>query len=36
MERSYITNDHWYRQPEGWWHGVLDLTTPSQEERNHG
>jgi hypothetical protein len=19
MERSYITNDHWYRQRETWW-----------------
>jgi len=25
MERTYITNDHWYRVPETWWHGVSDL-----------
>jgi hypothetical protein len=36
MERTYITNDHWYRQPEGWWHGVPDLTVPSREDQNHG
>ena len=25
MERTYITNDHWYRQRETWWHGIADL-----------
>ena len=25
MARTYITNDHWYRVPETWWHGVPDL-----------
>ena len=24
MERTYITNEHWYRQRETWWHGVAD------------
>jgi len=36
MERTYVTNDHWYRQPEGWWHGVPDLTIPSREDGSHG
>ncbi len=24
MERTYITNDHWYRDRETWWHGGGD------------
>jgi hypothetical protein len=28
MERTYITNDHWYRVPETWWHGVADVGDP--------
>ena len=30
MERTYITNDQWYRQHETWWHAVADAT-PSVE-----
>ena len=26
MERTYITNDQWYRQRETWWHAVADAT----------
>ena len=26
MARTYITNEHWYRVPETWWHGVADAT----------
>ena len=26
MRRSYITNDHWYRVTEHWWHGVSEAT----------
>ncbi len=25
MARTYIINDHWFRVPETWWHGVSDL-----------
>jgi len=28
MERTYITNDQWYRQRETWWHAVSDLSPP--------
>jgi hypothetical protein len=28
MERTYITNDQWYRQRETWWHAVSDLGPP--------
>ena len=34
MERTYITNEHWYRTPEAWWHAVSDidaLSTPEEE-----
>ncbi|MCB1858326.1 MAG: TraM recognition domain-containing protein, partial [Gammaproteobacteria bacterium] len=30
MERTYITNDQWYRQRETWWHAVSDVS-PSRE-----
>ena len=30
MERTYITNDQWYRQRETWWHAVADAA-PSVE-----
>ncbi|MCP4996929.1 MAG: conjugative coupling factor TraD, PFGI-1 class, partial [Gammaproteobacteria bacterium] len=26
MERTYITNDHWYRVQEPWWAAVTDVT----------
>ena len=29
MERTYITNDHWYRVQEPWWAGVADVAEPS-------
>jgi hypothetical protein len=39
MKRTYITNDHWYRVRESWWHaeadgvemGVSDYHDPSRE-----
>ncbi len=31
MERTYITNDHWYRVQEPWWGAVADITEPSAE-----
>jgi hypothetical protein len=36
MERSYITNDHWYRVPETWWHGVPDIDAPMESDPSHG
>ncbi len=26
MERTYVTNDHWYRSEEAWWTSVADST----------
>ena len=31
MRRSYITNDHWYRVTEHWWHGVSEATVELAE-----
>ena len=31
MERTYITNDHWYRVQEPWWGAVADVTEPVAE-----
>ena len=31
MERTYITNDHWYRIQEPWWGVVADITEPADE-----
>ncbi|MCP4129143.1 MAG: type IV conjugative transfer system coupling protein TraD [Gammaproteobacteria bacterium] len=31
MERTYITNDHWYRVQEPWWGAVADVTEPAAE-----
>ncbi|MEW8660783.1 MAG: TraM recognition domain-containing protein, partial [Candidatus Thiodiazotropha endolucinida] len=31
MERTYITNDHWYRIQEPWWGTVADVTEPAAE-----
>jgi conjugative coupling factor TraD (SXT/TOL subfamily) len=31
MERTYITNDHWYRVQEPWWAAVSDVTEPTAE-----
>ena len=28
MERTYITNDHWYRVQEPWWTAVADVAEP--------
>jgi hypothetical protein len=36
MERTYITNDHWYRVPESWWHGVPDIDAPMEKDFTHG
>jgi len=32
MERTYITNDHWYRIQEPWWGAVADVTEPTTAE----
>lgn len=31
MRRSYITNDHWYRVTDHWWHAVSDATADQSE-----
>jgi conjugative coupling factor TraD (TOL family) len=31
MRRSYITNDHWYRVTEHWWHAVSEATVETAE-----
>jgi hypothetical protein len=36
MERTYITNEHWYRNPEPWWHAVSDLVSPAAVEAQSG
>jgi len=36
MERTYITNDHWYRVPETWWHGIADVGVPLNVEPGDG
>ncbi|MCP4993748.1 MAG: conjugative coupling factor TraD, PFGI-1 class, partial [Gammaproteobacteria bacterium] len=37
MERTYITNDHWYRVQEPWWTSVADIKSSiSQEESSDG
>jgi conjugative coupling factor TraD (TOL family) len=36
MERTYITNDHWYRVPETWWHGVADVGDPLSRDSADG
>jgi hypothetical protein len=36
IERTYITNDHWYRVPESWWHGVPDIDAPRESDSSHG
>jgi len=28
MERTYITNEHWYRATETWWHAAADVDVP--------
>ena len=32
MRRSYITNDHWYRVTDHWWHAVSETTPDSSEQ----
>jgi len=34
MERTYITNDHWFRVPETWWHAVSDVPINQPENPN--
>ena len=37
MERTYITNDQWYRVQEPWWSGIADVTvSTAQAENNDG
>ena len=33
MERTYITNEHWYRATETWWHAAADVDVPASERR---
>ena len=32
MARTYITNEHWYRSTESWWHTVADVDIPVTTE----
>jgi len=34
MERTYITNDNWFRIPDAWWHGVSDVPTNKLKNTN--
>jgi hypothetical protein len=34
MERTYITNDHWYRVQEPWWLGVTEVAEPSADAKS--
>jgi len=34
MERTYITNDHWYRYRETWWHGGSDVGNAPPADRD--
>lgn len=37
MERTYITNDQWYRAQEPWWMAVSEVSAPSEPaEDTHG
>ena len=36
MARTYITNDHWYRTTEHWWHAVADRDVPLAAESDSG
>ena len=37
MQRRYVTNEHWYRTAERWWHPVADTDSPTRHEtHNHG
>lgn len=37
MERTYITNDHWYRVQEPWWMAVTDVSASNEPvENTHG
>ncbi len=37
MERTYITNDQWYRVQEPWWMAVSDVAAPSEPAEDvHG
>ncbi len=37
MERTYITNDQWYRVQEPWWMDVSDVSTTNEPaEDTHG
>jgi hypothetical protein len=31
MERTYITNDHWYRVQEPWWGAAPDVSESEVE-----
>lgn len=32
MRRSYISNDHWYRVTDHWWHAVSEATLDPSEQ----
>ena len=36
MQRRYVTNEHWYRTAERWWHPVADTEGPiPHDSENH-
>tara|TARA_R110002110_G_scaffold158656_1_gene356126 strand:+ start:3590 stop:5695 length:2106 start_codon:yes stop_codon:yes gene_type:complete len=30
MQRRYVTNEHWYRTAERWWHPIADTDSPTR------
>ena len=36
MERTFITNEHWYRMTETWWHAVADMDVPAAKAVDDG
>ncbi len=36
MERTYITNEHWYRATETWWHAGADVDLPRAHVADDG
>ncbi|MDP2322976.1 MAG: conjugative coupling factor TraD, PFGI-1 class, partial [Gammaproteobacteria bacterium] len=36
MERTYITNEHWYRTTETWWHAAADVDIPVAKATDDG
>ncbi len=36
MERTYITNEHWYRATDTWWHAGADVDIPRASTAENG